>query len=204
MDTVESLLIKRKQIRLFDNENIPDKMLVKNLINKTYKLVASKQSLMPYKVTILGPDRIDERTELKKLSDKNTGGYSNDNIFAPYVICFTHRLVLEPNPSVLNKISRGHVYECTEPKSYKDCRDSVIEVGMFSTTLTALCMEHDIDVAYLLCFKNDKENQLYFLDDKLIFSMQLGYRSKESVDEKYIKEPDEYKPEVNEIINWLE
>jgi hypothetical protein len=68
-----------------------------------------------------------------------------------------------------------------------------------------LCLEKNIDVSYLLCFDGDK-NTLSFTDDNMIFSMQLGYKKQISPEKMpdYLKKPTgEYKPDVNDIINWL-
>ena len=54
--SIENTLNKRKQIKLFDTENVPNKKLIISLIDKTFELVPSKQSLMPYKVHVLGPE----------------------------------------------------------------------------------------------------------------------------------------------------
>ena len=54
--SIEELFKKRKQIKLYDVNNTPDKALIESLIDKTFDLVPSKQSLIPYKIYILGPD----------------------------------------------------------------------------------------------------------------------------------------------------
>ena len=44
---IEQLLDSRRQIRVFDDINIPDYSLIQSLLEKTHKLVPSKQNLMP-------------------------------------------------------------------------------------------------------------------------------------------------------------
>ena len=85
MSVIEKLLSKRKQVRQFSEDKIPNLEDVNRIINKTYDLVASKQSLVPYKITVLGPHKKEEKQELYDLSIKNDGGHGNENIFAPYV-----------------------------------------------------------------------------------------------------------------------
>jgi hypothetical protein len=167
-------------------------------------LVASKQSLVPYKITVLGPHKKEEKQELYNLSVKNDGGHGNENIFAPYVLCFTNRLVDNPNLSVKRKVAKGHRYDLLDPEKYRTRGMEVgVEVGMFSKILTLLCMEYNFDVSYLLCFSDSASQQLSFLNDKLIFSLQIGYQKSSDIKDKFLKDADEYKPDITEIVEWL-
>lgn len=204
MTVIENLLSKRKQVRQYSEDKIPNLEDVNKIINKAYDLVASKQSLVPYKITVLGPHKKEEKQELYNLSIKNDGGEGNENIFAPYVLCFTNRLVDNPNLSVKRKVARGHRYDLLDPEKYRTRGMEVgIEVGMFSKILTSLCMEYDFDVSYLLCFSDSASQQLSFLDDKLIFSLQIGYQKTGDLRKKWLKDFDEYKPHITEIVEWL-
>tara|TARA_X000001382_G_scaffold115230_1_gene93888 strand:+ start:68 stop:709 length:642 start_codon:yes stop_codon:yes gene_type:complete len=213
MSVIENLLNKRKQVRQFSEDKIPNLEDVNRIINKAYDLVASKQSLVPYKITVLGPHKKEEKQELYNLSVKNDGGHGNENIFAPYVLCFTNRLVDNPNLSVKRKITKGHQYDELNPLVYRKKGLEVgIEVGMFSKILTSLCMEHGFDVSYLLCFSEISENKnpysekkpvISFLKDRLLFSMQIGYQKTGDLRKKWLKDFDEYKPDVIEIVEWL-
>ena len=204
MSVIEKLLSKRKQVRQFSEDKIPNLEDVNRIINKTYDLVASKQSLVPYKITVLGPHKKKEKQELYNLSIENDGGHGNENIFAPYVLCFSNRLVKNPNSSVKRKIAKGHRYDLLDPEKYRTRGIEVgIEVGMFAKILTSLCMEYDFDVSYLLCFSDRANNKLSFLEDKLLFSMQIGYQKSGDINHKFIKDFDEYKPDITEIIEWL-
>jgi hypothetical protein len=204
MTVIEKLLSKRKQVRQYSVEKIPNLEDVNRIINKTYDLVASKQSLVPYKITVLGPHKKEEKQELYNLSVKNDGGHGNENIFAPYVLCFTNRLVDNPNLSVKRKVAKGHRYDLLDPEKYRTRGMEVgVEVGMFSKILTLLCMEYNFDVSYLLCFSDSASQQLSFLDDKLIFSLQIGYQKSSDIKDKFLKDADEYKPDITEIVEWL-
>ena len=204
MTVIENLLSKRKQVRQYSEDKIPNLEDVNKIINKAYDLVASKQSLVHYKITVLGPHKKEEKQELYNLSIKNDGGEGNENIFAPYVLCFTNRLVDNPNLSVKRKVARGHRYDLLDPEKYRTRGMEVgIEVGMFSKILTSLCMEYDFDVSYLLCFSDSASQQLSFLDDKLIFSLQIGYQKSSGIKDKFLKDADEYKPDITEIVEWL-
>ena len=204
MTVIEKLLSKRKQVRQYSVEKIPNLEDVNRIINKTYDLVASKQSLVPYKITVLGPHKKEEKQELYNLSVKNDGGHGNENIFAPYVLCFTNRLVDNPNLSVKRKVAKGHRYDLLDPEKYRTRGMEVgVEVGMFSKILTLLCMEYNFDVSYLLCFSDSASQQLSFLNDKLIFSLQIGYQKSSGIKDKFLKDADEYKPDITEIVEWL-
>ena len=204
MTVIEKLLSKRKQVRQYSVEKIPNLEDVNRIINKAYDLVASKQSLVPYKITVLGPHKKEEKQELYNLSVKNDGGHGNENIFAPYVLCFTNRLVDNPNLSVKRKVAKGHRYDLLDPEKYRTRGMEVgVEVGMFSKILPLLCMEYNFDVSYLLCFSDSASQQLSFLDDKLIFSLQIGYQKSSDIKDKFLKDADEYKPDITEIVEWL-
>ena len=204
MSVIEKLLSKRKQVRQFSEDKIPNLEDVNKIINKAYDLVASKQSLVPYKITVLGPHKKKEKQELYDISIQNDGGHGNENIFAPYVLCFTNRLVDNPNLSVKRKVAKGHRYDLLDPEKYRTRGMEVgVEVGMFSKILTSLCMEYDFDVSYLLCFSDSASQQLSFLDDKLIFSLQIGYQKSSDIKDKFLKDADEYKPDITEIVEWL-
>ena len=204
MDNIEKLLSKRKQVRQYSEDKIPNLEDVNKIINKAYDLVASKQSLVPYKITVLGPHKKEEKQELYNLSVKNDGGHGNENIFAPYVLCFTNRLVDNPNLSVKRKVAKGHRYDLLDPEKYRTRGMEVgVEVGMFSKILTLLCMEYNFDVSYLLCFSDSASQQLSFLNDKLIFSLQIGYQKSSDIKDKFLKDADEYKPDITEIVEWL-
>tara|TARA_S200002703_G_C3601592_1_gene184719 strand:- start:292 stop:513 length:222 start_codon:yes stop_codon:yes gene_type:complete len=73
-------------------------------------------------------------------------------------------------------------------------------------------MEHGFDVSYLLCFSEISENKnpysekkpvISFLKDRLLFSMQIGYQKTGDLRKKWLKDFDEYKPDVIEIVEWL-
>ena len=204
MSTVKKILKKRQQVRQFSKARVPELENITRLINLTYELVASKQSLVPYKITILGIHNTDEKQELYDLSSKSSGGRGNKNIFAPYVLCFQNRLVDSPSPSVIKKMAKGHAYPFCNPEKYKtEPLDVGIEIGMFAKILTTLCLENDIDVSYLLCFQKSTNSRPSFLNDEFLFSMQLGYKTSEKIQDKYVKDLDEYKPNILDIIKWL-
>ena len=202
--TIEEIYKKRTQVRKFDLEKYPDKETVDQLIHLTFDLVPSKQNLMPYTVNVLGPDQSNEQTKetLYQLS-QHSGTIANTNCFAPYVIVFSSRLCI-PNTVVADAINKGMPFESCNFHSYQDpsaLRRANIEVGMFATILTGLCMEKNIQVSYLLCYPAQKEEwyPLTFLDKEVpLFVMTIGY---ESLLHKRGKVED--KPMPDEVIKWI-
>ena len=205
---IEELLSKRKQIRFFRNDVIPERELIDSLLEKTFNLVPSKQSLMPYHVHIFGPDKIDEKEKLYYLSgsihieDSFKDTHYNTQLKAPYVLVFTQRLAW-PNPMVAKSILNGLNFNQCDPATYKKHKTGpALEVGMFMMILTTLCMANNIDVSCTLCLPQEnlkyKEQGLNFTDENVIVSMSLGYEK----DDTYIKAIDNTKPNIEEVLSW--
>ena len=208
--SIEDIYDSRRQVKVFDEFRIPKKSLIKSLLDKTHTLVPSKQNLMPYKVHILGPSCHKQKQILFDLSKENDpDDHHNTQILAPYVLIFTLRLA-KANPAVQVRIDMdGHDYSMCDPERYKteNCELVGIEVGMFTTVLTALALEQEIDVSFMKCFPHwppgkDKWKDLPFVDETPYLTMALGYRKdKEQPRHQGLKRED--KPDVNEVINWI-
>jgi len=214
---IEQLLDSRRQVRRFNHIEIPDKGLIQSLLDKTWRLVPSKQQLMPYKVHVLGPECKKEKeiifdqstiVEEKQNPDVKYNSGQCTNIFAPYLLIFTPRLS-KGSPAVRQRIKDGQTYIVCDPKRYREeVGITSIEIGMFASTLTALCLEKEIDVSYnknFLHWPRFKEywKELPFVDEPPYLLMSLGYRRYKN---KVISRPlieDEYKENIDEIINWI-
>ena len=203
---IEDILSKRQQTKGYHPLRIPDKKLAENLISKTFKLTASKQNLMPYKVHVLGPDKKELKKEFFKIVRHQKGGSYNMNVEqAPYCLIFTIRLVTNPDTIIYERIKKGHSYEVCDPNKYhKQKSGASLEVGMFAKVLTSLVLEQGMDVSYTGCFPDYESNEnlyknLSFIDDLVLFSMQFGYRFS---DYAFTKEK-EKKPSIDEVINWV-
>ena len=173
---------------------------------------------MPYKVIVFGPEHAETKNKLwdatawqwkngKKLdqiyTNERTGVHVGTiQLMAPYVICFADRAVDDHNSSVKRKLDKGHPYGTL--KSRGDVPTKSIEVGMFATILTGLCMENNLSVSYTLCFPSSVPlykliNDDLFLDiDYVILWMSIGYAGSKN----YILEEDECKPPMENIIEW--
>ena len=210
---VEQLLDSRRQVNVFDDINIPDKLLIRNLLDRAHRLVPSKQNLLPYKIHVLGPECKKEKQSLYDLTKiisslNDPKDFHNTQSLAPYVLIFTNRLA-KPNLAAQRRIDRAIKFSKSDPKEHKEgiFPLSLIEVGMFASVLTALALEKEIDVSFLKCFPHWPGGQhhwkvLPFVDETPFLTMCLGYRkNKEQPRHQGIVGQD--RPEVNEIINWI-
>lgn len=213
MNSLEKIYESKKQIRVYDETKVPDKELVQKLITKTYSLTPSKQNLMPFKIFVLGPDCNQEKQELYNITtNTNAKVKHNRAVFAPYVLVFTHRLVDDMNEAVLSRSKKGHTQSVCNPEKFMDKGpfvQSSIEVGMYSSILSGLCLENKLEISYLKCFKSwyskdaDKGvwERLPFIKYTPLLLMSIGYRDeKRNWDLNHEKE---YKPNVDNIINFL-
>lgn len=206
---IAELLSRRQQIKDFNPNKIPEKEVAENIIRTAFNITASKQNLYPYKVHVLGPNNKQEKLDFYDIVCRHPGGETNRNIkSAPYCLIFTIRLVTHTDSIIEMRKADGHTYPATDPKKYKQHISNVsVEIGMFAKTITALALEQGLDVAYTGCLPNplfwekNKElfKKLYFVDDVVIMAMQFGYK----LDEYSFKKIKEKKPDIAEVINWL-
>lgn len=201
---IEDIFASRTQTRNFKKFDYPEENLVHSMIEKTFNIVPSKQNLIPYMIHVLGPSHYEYKKKLYKIVSNSGGGgnYGNTNVFAPYVLLFTCRLCF-PNNFVLRKIHNDiHKFPACDVKKYFN-RNPVawLEMGMFSTILTGMCLEKGISVGYLRCFSNDLNDwkDIDFINDPVVYSMQLGYKEHE----KHHFEKGEDRPCIDEVINWV-
>ena len=217
--SIEETFKKRFQARKFLEDKIPDKELIKSLLEKTFKLVPSKQSLVPYKVWVLGPEHLETKQKLHELSSwhwkKNKPErthYATIQLLAPYLLIFTDREVDDVSPAILENIEKGHPYSILKLGNSQEAK--TLEMGMFSKILTGLCLEEGLAVSYTLCFPRhygrvEKHHQKYVLGDlpeimaiiesHVLLLMSIGYPDGEN----FVKKNNEYKPPMENIIKWI-
>ena len=208
----KNILQNRRYARAFSTNIYPEKKLVENLIERTFKLVPSKQNMMPYLITVFGPECIWEKEEIFKLSTREyhkKQGNPNVQIKAPYLLVFSTRLVNKPNKWVQKLIKEGHDFKaCDKDEFQKSSRikEVAIEIGMFSMILTELAIENKIDTAYTLCHFNDTKNQK-IVKNQALFMMSLGYQPPEWPTMKKERKvakilQGETKPNMKDVIIW--
>jgi|SRR6056300_1128976 hypothetical protein len=198
---IENVLKKRKQVRIFDTEKAPNIELVKTIIIKAFEVSASKQNFYPYNVFVL--HKPEDRKTFWEITKSAPGGEGNYNVeTAPYHLIFTRRTpTTHPDPIMKERMAKGLVYPIMNKDSKEDHRVS-IEVGMFAKVLTTLALENNIDVSYQLCFpdwdgESHKWEKFSFIQENVLFCMQLGYDSKKMNNER------EKKPIIEKVIKWI-
>jgi hypothetical protein len=218
---IENLLSKRRQIKYFDQNNYPDRDEINSILESTCRLVPSKQNLMPYKVHVFGPENIDYKKELYNLSSMQEGPNihkkrivrektGNFQLFAPYVLLFEKRCP-EPNESVMRRIRQGHMFVNCDPERHGEdlyMPDAALEVGMFASTLTPLCLEKGISISYTGCIPDYIIHEKFkFIEGYVFLAISLGYISETPEDQmEHAREKrdnfGETKPNIENIICW--
>ena len=229
---LEKTFRKRRQVRYFDKNNIPEDSLVYNLIKKTLGLVPSKQNLIPYKIHILGPSKTTIKKNLYELASKQelpnnyeqrleNLEYGNTALFAPYVLLFEKRLP-ETNKWVEYLIKeRGHVFEQCDPDlHFYSTNITAIEIGLFSAIFTGLCLENNISISYTQCFpnvvreinnlnetvkKNPYKGIVDFIEEDIFLALSLGFEDNNKPEKERLarfSKIGETKPTIDKIIEW--
>ena len=226
---LEKVFNKRRQIRFFDQEVVPEQSTIESILNRTYELVPSKQNMIPYKVHILGPEHTEIKDRLYFLASRQELPEAfeeqrlkktyrgNTQLRAPYVLLFEKRCPT-PNQYILDRIEQGHNYPECDLKKHNDFKTGpAVEIGMFISILTGLCVEQDIDISYTQCLpdvrkKNGekinpfKDYNINFIDNFVFIAISLGYRNRNKEYKDYILSRDtnkgEIKPPVSDIIKW--
>ena len=196
------------------NQNVPDKKLVKILLKKTYELVPSKQSILPYKIDVLGPDQANERKTLVKFCESETAlsyGHKIDNsvgvdcIKSPYILVFTTRKINDLSESMKDSYKRNSWCWPVIDNANQVVDSQLIEIGMFSTILTGLCLEKKMCVSYSMLFPQrdyHKWKDIDFITGKVIFMMGLGHSDMEKPIDK-VASGYERKPPIENIIRYI-
>jgi hypothetical protein len=172
-----------KYVKEYDKNKIVNEEDINHALETAWQCTPSKNNFMPYKVHVLGPDRIKEKeliywkclsnetkangnhiTSLDHLKEYEKEKYSNNPpsfknvIDAQYLLIFTQRVEKNPNPFQQHLINQGHSYEQTAtegPKKEKAKKVAYIEIGMFSQMFTDICLGKGIDISHTLCFPGD-------------------------------------------------
>lgn len=200
---------KRKQIRWYDENRIPDLSLIQDALQQTYEAVASKQNLIPYKIYVIANNK-QLNEGLYDLSRGGTGTVTaNTNLLtAPYQFIYTARLVTDANEKVQSDMADcNHIQPPCDPELYKDpvaSQGTCIEIGMHSTILSKILIEQGLDVSYTRCFDMWQTNGelwnekgLTFVEDDVYLLMSAGYADPD----RYYEAP-EIKPPFKNIVKY--
>ena len=167
---------QRKQIRGFSEVN-PTREHRFTTCSFT-RTIPSKQNLQPYNIYVLAPEHKEHKETLYDYST-HSGCMHNVSLYAPYVFVINDRWVEETEhmKSEHYKNNSGSFDE----KKYRD-KDTNLEIGMWATIFTGLCLEKDLAVAYHKCFKKDAI--LPFMTEPIEFIVSVGYKIPDKVYKK--------------------
>lgn len=169
--SIEELFSKRRQVRAaWDNEKVPSKELIYNLLSRTLNVAPSKQNVYPFKIHAFGPNDKKERNIISQICCLFTHGAANNfqdnestrqklgetNKDAPWVLVFELRKC-EPNTFI-----KDHSKEFNDWTRFTQVDDrfressnrtlAAIEVGMYCKILAGLCLENDLAISYIKSF----------------------------------------------------
>ena len=218
-----NLLNRRQHVFLYDEENIPEKKLIEDLLWKAWKVTPSKNSFMPYHCNVLGPDKVNEKHSIwqksmmnkKQINEKEIKDHKEDGYnpyfkhlsSAPYLLVFTQR-VCKPNAYYQRSIDEGDYFEQTDSKKVESMiRTTATEVGMFMANLSAFALEKGLDTSTIACFpySNLKAwSDLPWVKYPVVLLGSIG-KAKEFRRESMsdIEKKDDKKPEPETVIRWI-
>ena len=233
-DTME----KRHHVIKYKPEPVPDR-LMKDLLYKAWKISPSKNNFMPYQVNVIGPNHQEEKTKMwnmvvgnHKFYEKIGNETANKHLAHKYkfeinpnyehvrynshLLVFTSRVCPEPNEYYKRMVQkRGHYAEQCEVDQVLDCAEATsVEVGLFASHLSGLCIENGVDTSFCACIRKnvnlwkefpylwyDKENQ----HARVLLIMSVGYG--EDYRYQWLRKErastEDIKPEYYEIIKWI-
>ena len=218
-----NLLNRRQHVFLYDEENIPEKKLIEDLLWKAWKVTPSKNSFMPYHCNVLGPDKVNEKHSIwqksmmnkKQINEKEIKDHKEDGYnpyfkhlsSAPYLLVFTQR-VCKPNAYYQRSIDEGDYFEQTDTKKVESMiRTTATEVGMFMANLSAFALEKGLDTSTIACFpySNLKAwSDLPWVKYPVVLLGSIGKaklyrRNRMGQEERKM----DMKPEPEEVIKWI-
>lgn len=171
---IEDSLKNRAHVVDYDQEIIPSREEIDEILRTGYSLVTSKQKAYPYKAYVLGPNkerskkvwmlaegdkiRIDEEAlgDAGELYRPNEG--LMHMISAPWTLIFTPR-VAPPNAFHRKGFDGSNSYWQLEDPVFvgRENRESTaIEVGMLAKTITGAALDRGWDSSYNICFPKDR------------------------------------------------
>ena len=216
---------KRKHVLKYDlSVDIP-RVVIEQILSQAWAVTPSKQNVMPYRISVLGPDKQkekdivyknvvknhfrmeDEALEEGKLNSKTyikkVNPYYHHIKENSYTLIFSCRLHKEVNKYYKKEIEIGHFMEqCDEERVSKgrDIDAVALETGLFVNNLTHFACEKDIDVSYTICFTRDMEDwkELSFIEYRPLVLVSMG---KAWEYRGYVE--GDTKTDFNEIVKWI-
>ena len=211
--TFDLLENKRAHVLKY-SDRMPDRKIIEEALYKAWKTTPSKNNAMPYQVHVW--HKQEHKEAMHKLSVRNHNENrqhtkpKNNPYFlhiktAPYLIS-VHGRVATPNKYFKTLIdNEGLYFDWADEKAMNRIKATTsLEVGMFFANLSLYLLEEGLDVSYNGCYKRDvKEWQEAGLPVKTkpLTMMSIGYA--ESYRKEQINIEEDLKPELKEIIRWI-
>lgn len=192
-------LNKRKHVYEYKEDDIPSPSTIEDLLRKTWKVTPSKQNMMPYKVSVLGPNAAFTKQKIYNKvvgndQDMSAKGFDEGAItkirheinphyrhilYNPYLVVFSQRVCTDKdiNPFYQRQIKNGHFMEQTSKKWVENIKSTTaFEVGLFAQNLTTLCLDQGIDCSFTGCFSGrmEKWKDINFVEHPVIMLMSIG------------------------------
>lgn len=192
-------LNKRKHVYEYKDNDVPALDTIKDIMHKAWQVTPSKQNIMPYKVSILGPSATITK---QKIYNKVVGNHvsmeeegvkegattkvSNEInphyrhiLHNPYLIVFSQRVCTDKDisPYYQRQIENGHFMEQASEKWVERIRSSTsFEIGLFAQNVAALCLDQNIDYSFTSCFPGrvEKWKDIEFVEHGVVMLMSLG------------------------------
>jgi hypothetical protein len=173
---IEDSLKNRKHVVEYDEEIIPSKQEIDEILRTAYPLVTSKQKGYPYRVHVIGPNR--ERsialwnlcegnkieTDLVGMGEQDPSTYrQNEGLYhmynAPYTLIYTPR-VAPPNPYQHQAFAGSNSKWELDDAEFVDKRNREtcgVDVGMLAKAITGATLDRGWDTSYNVCFPKKLE-----------------------------------------------
>lgn len=192
-------LEKRKHVYEYDMIDVPSHHTMKDLLYRAYKVTPSKQNVMPYRISVLGPECVKAKESIYRKCVKNhktmeeygvkkgkierASGEENPHYkhvkYNPYLLVFSQRVCTmdDISPFYKDQIEKGHYMEQMEESEITRVRASTaVEVGLFASNLGAFCLVKDLYYSFTACFQGDIEiwDDMPFVEHNVLLLMSIG------------------------------
>jgi len=222
---IYDIIKKRKHVLKYKRSQIPSKVVIEQILKKAHDLTPSKQNVMPYRVSVLGPEKQEEkdvvynnvvknhfRMEEDALADgkldrdsyiKKVNPYYHHIKENGYLLVISARLHKEVNDYYKKEVEIGHFMEQMDEervRKNKDFDSVCVEVGLFAANLTACAVEMGVDVSYTICFSRNMEDwkKLPFIEYRPALLISMG-----KAKQYRGIQPGDTKTPFDEIIKWI-
>lgn len=221
------ILQKRKHVVEYSKDDIPSKETINDILWHAWKTTPSKQNMMPYKISVYGPEHTQAKTSVwskvagnhhaSEVSGTKKGrikepSYRVNPYYAhihnaPWLLIFQYRVCTYTSPFYEKAIKRGHYMEQMYRDDIIGSRTASFEGGLFAANIAALCLEKDIDISYCGCwpYSVDEWKDVPGVEENIIMLLTLGkgsYYRRQKL-EKDNSSHLEYKTAYEDIVKFV-